>query len=94
MALQPSIGTVLHSRYKVERVIGQGGYGCIYLAEDQRLSGRLTAVKQVSYDSSLTPSMLQEARDQFMREATCSRGWTTPTCPKSPISFPSVIMIF
>ncbi|MGI6251059.1 MAG: serine/threonine protein kinase [Anaerolineaceae bacterium] len=82
MALQPSIGTVLHSRYKVERVIGQGGYGCIYLAEDQRLSGRLTAVKQVSYDSSLTPSMLQEARDQFMREATVLARLDHPNLPK------------
>jgi hypothetical protein len=24
----------------IDRIIGQGGYGCIYLAEDTRLSGR------------------------------------------------------
>jgi serine/threonine-protein kinase len=34
-------GTVLRNRYQVEKTIGQGGMGCIYLAEDLRLEGRL-----------------------------------------------------
>ena len=70
MPFQTRIGAVLHERYEIVRIIGQGGYGFIYLAQDQRLAGRYCAVKQVSYDPTFPPAMLQEARDQFMREAT------------------------
>lgn len=82
MAIQPAIGSVLHSRYKIQRVIGQGGYGCIYLAEDERLQGRLCAVKQVSYDASLPQDLLQESREQFMREATVLARLDHPNLPK------------
>ena len=40
MPFQTRIGAVLHERYEIERIIGQGGYGFIYLAQDQRLAGR------------------------------------------------------
>lgn len=44
--------------------------GCIYLAEDLRLEGRLTALKEVEHDRTLAPELVREARDQFLREAT------------------------
>ena len=75
-------GYVLHDRYKIDRVIGQGGYGSILLAEDLRLSGRFCAVKQVSYDPSYTPAMLEDARDQFMCEATVLARLDHPNLPK------------
>ena len=75
-------GSILHDRYKVERVIGQGGYGSILLAEDLRLSGRFCAVKQVSYDPNYTPTMLEDAREQFMREATVLARLDHPNLPK------------
>ena len=59
MPFQTRIGAVLHERYEIERIIGQGGYGFIYLAQDQRLAGRYCAVKQVSYDPTFPPAMLQ-----------------------------------
>ncbi len=74
--------SILHDRYKIDRVIGQGGYGSILLAEDLRLSGRFCAVKQVSYDPSYTPSMLADAREQFMREATVLARLDHPNLPK------------
>jgi serine/threonine protein kinase len=43
--LQP--GTVLRERYEIESLIGQGGMGAIYRARDQRLPGRLCALKDV-----------------------------------------------
>jgi eukaryotic-like serine/threonine-protein kinase len=61
---------ILRGRYKIKRIIGQGGMGCIYLAEDLRLEGRLTALKEVEHDRTLAPELVREARDQFLREAT------------------------
>lgn len=75
-------GSILHDRYKIDRVIGQGGYGSILLAEDLRLSGRFCAVKQVSYDPSYPPAILEDAREQFMREATVLARLDHPNLPK------------
>jgi len=63
-------GDVLRERYKIKRIIGQGGMGSIYLADDLRLDGRLCALKEVEHDRSLPEDMLQQAREQFLREAT------------------------
>ena len=75
-------GTVLRNRYQVNKIIGQGGMGCIYLAEDLRLEGRLCAVKEVEYDRALPEEMLLEARSQFLREATILARLDHPNLPK------------
>jgi len=56
-------GLVLRERYKIRRIIGQGGMGSIYLADDLRLEGRSCALKEVEHDNSLPKDMLQQARD-------------------------------
>lgn len=63
-------GEVLRNRYQIRRIIGQGGMGSIYLAEDLRLEGRQCALKEVDHDRSLPPELLRQAREQFLREAT------------------------
>lgn len=75
-------GDVLRARYKVNRIIGQGGMGCIYLADDLRLEGRNCALKEVEHDRSLPPELLKEARDQFLREATVLARLDHPNLPK------------
>lgn len=75
-------GTVLRNRYQVNKIIGQGGMGSIYLAEDLRLEGRLCAVKEVEYERALPEEMLKEARDQFQREATVLARLDHPNLPK------------
>jgi serine/threonine protein kinase len=75
-------GEVLRERYKLVRIIGQGGMGNIYLANDLRLEGRLCAVKEVAHDLSLDPDLMQEARDQFFREATVLARLDHPNLPK------------
>ena len=75
-------GTMLRNRYQVKKIIGQGGMGCIYLSEDMRLEGRLCAVKEVEYDRALPKEMLQEARAQFLREATILGRLDHPNLPK------------
>ncbi len=82
MPVRAAKGDLLHDRYRIDRIIGQGGYGCIYLAEDTRLSGRFCAIKQVSYDASLPSNLLEESRDQFLKEATVLARLDHPNLPK------------
>lgn len=75
-------GEILRERYKIRRIIGQGGMGSIYLADDLRLEGRLCALKEVEHDSSLPEDMLKQAREQFLREATVLARLDHPNLPK------------
>ncbi len=82
--MPPSLtpGEVVHERYRVRERIGQGGAGSIYLAEDLRLEGRLCALKEVEYDLALPEHILDEARQQFLREATVLARLDHPNLPK------------
>ncbi len=82
MPIPLKAGEVLRSRYRVNRVIGQGGMGSIYLADDLRLTGRQCALKEVEHDRTLPPELLKEARDQFLREATVLARLDHPNLPK------------
>lgn len=75
-------GIILRDRYKITRIIGQGGMGSIYLAEDIRLEGRQCALKEVQHESSLPEDTLQQARDQFLREAQILARLDHPNLPK------------
>jgi eukaryotic-like serine/threonine-protein kinase len=75
-------GEVLRGRYKIRRIIGQGGMGSIYLSDDLRLEGRLCALKEVEHDRSLPMDLLREAREQFLREATVLARLDHPNLPK------------
>jgi len=75
-------GEVLRGRYKIRERIGQGGMGSIYLAEDTRLQGRQCALKEVEYDRALPEKIRDEARDQFLREATILARLDHPNLPK------------
>lgn len=75
-------GEVLRNRYRVNRIIGQGGMGSIYLADDLRLQGRLCALKEVEHDKSLPADLNKQARDQFLREATVLARLDHPNLPK------------
>ena len=75
-------GETLKGRYKIRRVIGQGGMGRVYLADDNRLTGRLCAIKSVFYDLSLPDKILEQTREQFKREATVLARLDHPNLPK------------
>jgi serine/threonine protein kinase len=75
-------GEVLRDRYKIQERIGQGGTGSIYLADDIRLEGRLCALKEVEYDRILPPNVLEQAREQFFREASVLARLDHPNLPK------------
>src|ERR1700730_9593585 len=61
-------GTVLASRYQIERMLGGGGMGVVYLARDQRLANRPCAIKEM-VDHFIDQQQRLEANDYFAREA-------------------------
>jgi serine/threonine-protein kinase len=75
-------GEVLRSRYKIREQIGQGGTGSIYLAEDSRLEGRLCALKEVEHNRALPTQFIEQAREQFFREASVLARLDHPNLPK------------
>ncbi|NJO29493.1 MAG: serine/threonine protein kinase [Richelia sp. SL_2_1] len=68
--MQPPISadTVLQNRYKIIKILGQGGFGRTYLAEDQRRFNELCAIKELIPNATGT-SAWEKAQELFAREA-------------------------
>lgn len=60
------IGRMLDGRYRIHKVLGQGGMGRVYLANDTRLANRPVAVKEMIVGDGLHE---QKAIEDFAREA-------------------------
>lgn len=75
-------GDVIKDRYKIKEIIGQGGMGSVFLADDLRLAGRLCALKAVQYEQNLPEDVIKQTRDQFKREATVLAMLDHPNLPK------------
>ena len=67
------VGSGLQERYRIERELGRGGMGAVYLASDLRL-GRLVALKV------LPPELSGDAglRDRFLRETRTAASFSHP----------------
>ncbi len=74
--------TILRERYRLTNIVGQGGMGSIYRAEDLRLPGRLCAIKEVQPDPSLSPEMQAQEQAQFLQEASILAQLDHPNLPK------------
>ena len=69
-------GGKLDGRYLVERKIGSGGFGAVYLATDTRFSGRnQVAIKQILLDN-------EQATKLFRQEADLLYNLSHPNLPK------------
>ncbi|WP_019502536.1 tetratricopeptide repeat protein [Pseudanabaena sp. PCC 6802] len=60
---------LLHSRFKVIKPIGRGGFGKTYLAEDTHKLNDRCVVKQLAYDGQGTRSVQQKVGQLFEQEA-------------------------
>jgi eukaryotic-like serine/threonine-protein kinase len=74
--------TILRERYKITNIVGQGGMGSVYRAEDLRLPGRLCAIKAVEPDPNDSPALRQQAQTQFLQEASILAQLDHPNLPK------------
>jgi serine/threonine-protein kinase len=79
-ALTPE--TILRERYKIIELVGRGGMGATYRAEDLRLQGRFCAVKEALPDPDATPDELAQSREQFYQEASTLARLDHPNLPK------------
>jgi serine/threonine-protein kinase len=75
-------GTILRERYRLTNVVGQGGMGSVYRAEDLRLPGRLCAIKEIRIDPLATETMRLQAQTQFLQEASILAQLDHPNLPK------------
>ena len=64
----------LHGQYRLEREIGRGGMGIVYLAQDLKLA-RPVAIKTLPYHLASDPLI----RERFLREARTAAGLAHPS---------------
>jgi len=81
--MQPpiTIGTVLQNRYRIIQILGQGGFGRTYLAEDQRRFNELCAIKEL-ISTATEANALAKAQELFHREAAILYQIEHPQVPK------------
>ena len=71
--------TILRNRYRIVGLIGSGGMGAVYLADDERLKGRQCAVKEQLILETFSPRAIQR---QFEQEAALLARLDHPGLPK------------
>ena len=76
------VGGILRDRYEIIDLVGQGGMGAVYKADDLRLRGRICAVKEILPELISAPGMEDQAHDQFYREASILSRLDHPNLPK------------
>jgi len=72
----------LYQRYRIIGLIGSGGMGAVYLADDNRLEGRRCAIKETQPLPGLGEATAQAMRDQFHQEASILARLDHPNLPK------------
>src|SRR5579872_7425659 len=72
---------VLRQRYRILSLLGQGGMGAVYKAEDSAFGDRLVAVKEMRPFVLPTEEAMQ-AIDAFKREALLLAGLMHPNMPR------------
>jgi serine/threonine protein kinase len=80
--MQPiATDTILQQRYRLMRLIGEGGFGRTYLATDQSRFGEQCAIKELAV-ASHSRSRLSKAREFFKQEAALLYQLQHPQIPR------------
>src|SRR5512135_2821428 len=74
-------GHVLHDRFRIIRLLGQGGMGAVYYAHDPVLN-RYVAIKQLQPMLTATEHATDQLRKQFLREAQILAALHHPNLPR------------
>lgn len=56
------INSIFYDRYRILRVLGSGGMGTVYLAEDLRLKGKQWVIKEVTVPEEISEQFSNEAK--------------------------------
>jgi serine/threonine protein kinase len=75
-------GTLIDGRYRIQRVLGRGGFGRTYLAADDRRFGELCVLKEFAPSNQSDPVVAQKLRELFQREATILHKLDHPQIPQ------------
>lgn len=76
-----STGQVVNNRYRIARLLGQGGMGAVYRAWDLSLNTPV-ALKEMIPEQGIDRHKLAELREQFRREAQVLAGLNHPNLPR------------
>ena len=74
-------GNVVGGRYCIRGVLGKGGMGVVYAADDQEMPGLRVALKQMSI-SATDPKEREGAIEQFIHEASILRELRHANIPR------------
>lgn len=77
---------LLEGRYLIIKMLGQGGFGAVYLAFDQRLNNSTVAIKEMS--SATVKTDMQNAISGFKQEASMLIKLRHPALPRIMDFFP------
>jgi len=78
-------GHVLHERYRLDQILGQGGFGAAYLAQDIKLSRRCVVKQMLARGGSA--KAIEAYRASFEREAKLLADLNDPGHPNIPEIF-------
>lgn len=86
--MQPSIpfGIILQNRYRIIKILGQGGFGRTYLAEDQGRFNELCAIKEL-IPVQTENYTLEKSKELFQREANILYQIQHPQVPQFRATF-------
>jgi serine/threonine protein kinase len=73
------VGHLLDGRYRIHKVLGQGGMGRVYLANDTRLANRPVAAKEMIIGDGVQE---KKAIEDFSREASVLANLSHPSIPQ------------
>jgi serine/threonine protein kinase len=93
--MQPPIplGTMLQKRYRVTKILGQGGFGRTYLAQDIACFDELCVLKEFTPNERGRDS-LRKARELFKREAEALYAINHPQIPRFRANFEEAKRLF